>query len=163
MTTPNEKTVLLNVGEPAPQFSLPAHPNGIVSLKDFIGKQNVILAFYPKDSTPGCTKEMCTFSDRKQEFAKLNTVILGISTDSEDSHVRFAAKHGLNNTLLSDTTRETGVAYGAIRGDRVTAERILFLIDKAGDIRHIHSGMPDFDDLLAVCKALAEIQSEQES
>lgn len=162
MTTPYEETVILNIGEPAPQFSLPAHPTGTVSLKDFEGKKNVILAFYPKDDTPGCTKEMCTFSDRTKEFSNLDTVILGISTDDTNSHAKFAADYGLHNTLLADTTRETGIAYGAIRGDRIMSERILFLIDKEGNIRHIHSGMPDFDDLLAVCKALEELQSEEE-
>lgn len=159
MTTPYEEAVILNIGEEAPQFSLPAYPEGTVSLDDFHGKQNVILAFYPKDQTPGCTKEMCTFSDRREDFAKTNTVILGISTDNTDSHAKFAIEHGLQNKLLADTTRQTGLAYGAIRGDRVIAERILFVIDKAGKIRHIHSGMPDFDDLLAMCKALEELQT----
>jgi thioredoxin-dependent peroxiredoxin len=162
MTTPYEEVVILEVGEPAPQFSLPAHPHGTVSLQDFHGKQNVILAFYPKDDTPGCTKEMCTFSDRSVDFGKVNTVILGISTDTAESHAKFALDYGLQNTLLADTTRATGISYGAVRGDRIMSERILFVIDKAGKIRHIHSGMPDFDDLLALCKVLDEMQSEEQ-
>jgi len=159
MTTPHEDNVLLNPGDKAPAFSLQAHPTGTVSLSDFHGKKNVILAFYPKDNTPGCTKEMCTFTERHNDFDSLNTVILGISTDDTTSHAKFAADHGLVSTLLADPTRETGVAYGAIRGDRVNADRILFLIDKNGLIREIHNGMPDFDDLHAKVKALEELQA----
>jgi len=161
MTTPNEQTVFLNIGEPAPQFSLQAYPTGTVSLQDFRGKRNVILAFYPKDNTPGCTTEMCTFSDRRDDFGKFDTVILGISTDNAESHAKFAAEFGLQNTLLADTTRQTGIAYGAIRGDRIMSERMLFVIDKAGNIRHIHSGMPDVDDLLALCEALEGLQAAE--
>lgn len=161
MTTPYEAVVILNPGDRAPAFSLKAHPSATVSLEDFRGKQNVILAFYPKDNTPGCTKEMCTFSDRKAEFAKYDTIVLGISTDTEESHAEFASQYGLETTLLADPSRETGIAYGAVRGDRVMAERMLFVIDKAGVIRHIHSGMPDFDDLLEMIKALEDLQSEK--
>lgn len=161
MTTPYEEVVSLKIGEPAPPFSLMAHPAGTVSLQDFHGKQNVILAFYPKDNTPGCTTEMCKFSDQREQFGAQNTVILGISTDNQASHAKFAEEFGLKNTLLADTTRETGIAYGAIRGDRVISERMLFVIDKAGKIRHIHSGMPDIDDLLELCKALEELQAEE--
>lgn len=159
MTTPNEESVVLNVGDTAPTFSLPAHPSGTITLEDYRGKNNVILAFYPKDDTPGCTKEMCTFSDRREEFAAANTVILGISTDDTDSHERFALKHSLANELLSDRSREVGLAYGAIHGDRNMADRMLFVIDKNGLIRHIHSGMPDFDEILSVVQTLESLQS----
>jgi peroxiredoxin Q/BCP len=161
MTTPYEEVVTLNVGEPAPPFSLPAYPEATISLKDFHGKQNVILAFYPKDDTPGCTKEMCTFSDRRLEFANLNTVILGVSTDDTTSHEKFATQYGLANALLADTTREVGLAYGAVRGDRFMADRLLFLIDKNGLIRHIHSGQPDFDELLKLVETLEASQADK--
>lgn len=161
MTTPYEETVILEVGQRAPQFSLESYPAGKVSLKDFEGRQNVILAFYPKDDTPGCTKEMCTFSDRRQEFADANTVILGVSTDDTTSHEKFANQYGLMNKLLADTTREVGLAYGAVRGDRIIADRMLFVIDKGGLIRHIHSGQPDFDELLEIVKALETLQADK--
>lgn len=161
MTTPYEEVVILEVGQPAPQFSLESYPAGKVSLKDFEGKQNVILAFYPKDDTPGCTKEMCTFSDRRQEFADANTVILGVSTDDTTSHAQFANKYGLLNKLLADTNREVGLAYGAVRGDRIIADRILFVIDKKGLIRLIHPGQPDFDELLETVKALETLQADK--
>jgi peroxiredoxin Q/BCP len=160
MTSPYEEDTILKVGDPAPQFSLESYPAGQVSLKDFFGKQNVILAFYPKDNTPGCTKEMCTFSERRQEFANANTVILGVSTDDTTSHKDFATQYGLLNQLLSDTSRETGMAYGAVRGDRVIADRVLFVIDKKGLIRHVHSGQPDFDELLEIVTALEKLQAD---
>jgi peroxiredoxin Q/BCP len=160
VTTPYEEDTMLKVGDSAPEFSLTSYPAGQVSLKDFAGKQNVILAFYPKDNTPGCTTEMCAFSERNHDFAEANTVILGVSTDDTTSHEKFANQYGLVHKLLSDTSRETGKAYGAVRGDRVIADRVLFVIDKKGSIRHVHSGQPDFDELLEIVRALEKLQAD---
>lgn len=146
--------VSLRVGDKAPHFSLVAHPAGTISLEDFLGKQNVILAFYPKDSTPGCTKEMCAFSDDLEKFNSAGTQVLGISVDSEASHGKFANKHSLRLPLLSDSQREVGKAYGTVRDDGGNAERMLFVIDKEGYIRHVHSGMPKNDELLEIVSKL---------
>jgi thioredoxin-dependent peroxiredoxin len=144
----------LKPGEKAPKFSLPAHPSGTISLDDFSGKKNVILAFYPKDDTPGCTKEMCAFSDDLSKFSAADTQVLGISVDDVDSHGQFAAKHKLNQPLLSDTTTQVAKAYGVMKSDKPYTERVLFIIDKSGAIRHIFDGMPSNQDLLQVVNSL---------
>ncbi|MBX9691669.1 MAG: peroxiredoxin [Cyanobacteria bacterium] len=154
MTTPYEEVTILRRGDAAPAFTLAAYPEGKVSLSDFAGSKNVILAFYPKDDTPGCTKEMCGFSDNLKQFEDMNTVVFGVSCDSTDSHNKFAGKYGLNVTLLSDSTKEVGRKFGAVRGDRNMADRILFIIDKNGVIQHVISGMPDLADVAEKVKSL---------
>jgi len=99
-------------GKRAPAFTLADSQGAKVSLKDLAGK-NVILYFYPKDDTPGCTKEACGFRDLWREITKLNTVVLGVSADDADSHRRFAAKYKLPFTLLSDPERKVMEKYGA--------------------------------------------------
>ncbi len=92
----------VQVGPVAPEFTLPSQSGEMISLGDFIGKKPVVLYFYPKDDTPGCTKEACAFRDDFEEFGKLDAKVKGISSDSVESHKRFAAKHNLPFTLLSD-------------------------------------------------------------
>jgi peroxiredoxin Q/BCP len=99
-------------GKRAPAFTLADSQGAKVSLKDLAGK-NVILYFYPKDDTPGCTKEACGFRDLWREIKKLNTVVLGVSADDAESHRRFAAKYKLPFTLLSDPERKVMEKYGA--------------------------------------------------
>src|SRR5438105_1026271 len=113
----------LKVGDKAPKFSLPAYPSGTVSLDNFLGKKIVILAFYLKDDTPGCTKEMCAFSDDLAKFTSADTQVLGISADDVKSHEQFAGKHKLTQPLLDDSKREVGKAYGAIKEDKPNADR----------------------------------------
>ena len=99
-------------GKAAPAFTLEDGGGKKVSLKDFAGK-NVILYFYPRDDTPGCTKEACGFRDAWSEIKKANTVVLGVSADSGTSHQKFAAKYKLPFTLLSDPDRKVMEKYGA--------------------------------------------------
>ena len=99
-------------GKAAPAFTLSDAEGNKVSLKDFAGK-NVILYFYPRDDTPGCTKEACGFRDSWSEIKKLNTVVLGVSADSAASHQKFAGKYSLPFTLLSDPDRKVMERYGA--------------------------------------------------
>jgi thioredoxin-dependent peroxiredoxin len=99
-------------GKKAPAFKLTDAAGKPVALKDFAGK-NVILYFYPKDDTPGCTKEACGFRDGWSDLKKLGAVVLGVSADSADSHKAFAAKYKLPFTLLSDPDRKVMTAYGA--------------------------------------------------
>src|SRR5262245_58430795 len=129
-----QQTSKLKVGDEAPAFSLPTHSTGTVSLKDFSGKKNVILAFYPKDDTPGCTKEMCSFSDDLSKFNDANTQVLGISCDTVSSHEKFADKHKLTLPLLADDKKEIAEAYGTTQEGKNTASRTLFVIDKQGVI-----------------------------
>ena len=115
-------------GKPAPAFTLPDANGKPVSLADFAGKQ-VILYFYPKDDTPGCTKEACGFRDSWREIQKLNAVVLGVSADDGASHRDFASKYKLPFTLLSDTDRKVMTKYGA------WGEKVLYGKTTVGVIR----------------------------
>ena len=103
---------MIKTGEPAPPFSLTDGKGERVTLKDLAGK-NVILYFYPKDDTPGCTKEACRFRDSSAELQELGAVVLGVSPDSAESHARFAEKYGLPFGLLSDPDKQVMQAYDA--------------------------------------------------
>ena len=134
---------MLTEGQKAPDFSLPSTGGKTVSLGDFIGKKAVVLYFYPKDNTPGCTKEACFFRDLSAEFDAVGAVILGVSTDSVASHEKFAAKHNLLFPLLSDEDRKVMEAYGVWKKKSLYGktflgtERTTFAIDKHGVIRKI--------------------------
>jgi thioredoxin-dependent peroxiredoxin len=102
----------LEIGAAAPDFTLPSDTDGDVTLSALRGHK-VVLYFYPKDSTPGCTTQACDFRDRKEAFAGEGAVVLGVSKDSLESHGRFRSKHELNFPLLSDADLEVHKAYGA--------------------------------------------------
>jgi len=132
----------LNIGDPAPGFSLPRDGGDEVSLSDLKG-QNVVLYFYPKDDTPGCTKEAIAFTGQKDEFAALNTVIYGISKDKVAKHEKFIAKHDLGIPLLSDEEGTMCEDYGvwvekSMYGKTYMGiERATYLIDTEGKIAQI--------------------------
>lgn len=105
-------TSAIDVGKKAPEFTLPNQDGKPTKLKDFAGKW-VVVYFYPKDDTPGCTVEACEFTSGLKQFEKLNAVVLGISADSAESHRKFIAKHKLEITLLSDVDHKVMEAYGA--------------------------------------------------
>jgi thioredoxin-dependent peroxiredoxin len=92
----------VGVGSQAPDFNLPSQSGEMVHLKDFLGSKPVVHFFYPKDDTPGCTKQACAFRDDYEGFGKLNAEVIGMSSDSVESHRSFASKHDLPFTLLSD-------------------------------------------------------------
>ena len=102
---------MLEVGTKAPEFTLPDKDGNPVSLTDFAGKK-VVLYFYPKDNTPGCTRQACTFAGAYEDFKKINAVVIGVSKDSVASHQKFAEKHGLPFILLSDPELTAIQAYG---------------------------------------------------
>ena len=102
---------MLEVGTKAPEFTLPDKNGNLVSLADFAGKK-VVLYFYPKDNTPGCTRQACTFAGAYEDFKKINAVVIGVSKDSVASHQKFAEKHGLPFILLSDPELTAIQAYG---------------------------------------------------
>jgi peroxiredoxin Q/BCP len=130
------------VGSKAPQFTLESQDGTKVSLKEFLGKK-VVLYFYPKDDTPGCTKEACSFTDNFAKFKKQGAVVLGISADSVDSHKKFQRKHNLSITLLSDPKKEVINNYGVWKeknmyGKKIMGiERTTFLIDENGKIARV--------------------------
>lgn len=130
-------------GAPAPQFTLSADTGQKISLADFAGKTNVVLYFYPKDDTPGCTKEACSFRDLKKEFEKAGAAILGVSMDSVDSHKKFKAKFKLTFPLLADEDGKVTRAYGVYKEKNMYGkkywgiERTTFVINKQGKIAQI--------------------------
>ena len=103
----------LKVGEPAPDVSLVSDKGETVSLSDFKDKQAVVLYFYPKDDTPGCTKEACQFNDNLKTFAKAGVTVLGISPDKAEKHVKFRTKYKLKFPLLTDADKKVMEKYGA--------------------------------------------------
>jgi thioredoxin-dependent peroxiredoxin len=111
----------------------------MVSLSDFIGNKPVVLYFYPKDDTPGCTKEACTFRDEYEGFRKLDAEIIGVSSDSVESHRSFAARHDLPFTLLSDEGGKVRKLYGASNTFGLFPGRVTYVIDEEGVVRHIFS------------------------
>ena len=132
----------LKVGQQAPPFSLPNQDGKIMRLSDFKGKK-VVLYFYPKDDTPGCTKESCAFRDGLDEIHASGAVVLGISGDSVDSHKKFAKKFDLNFPLLSDDQKTVLQAYGvwkekSLYGRKFMGiERTTFIIDEQGKLDDI--------------------------
>lgn len=132
----------LNPGDKAPDFTLPTDGGGKISLKSLKGK-NVVLYFYPKDDTSGCTKEAIDFNGLKAKFAKAETEIIGVSPDSAASHDKFKTKHKLSFTLGSDESKDMLEAYGvwvekSMYGRKyMGVERTTFLIDGKGKIREI--------------------------
>ena len=132
----------LQVGQPAPDFALPNEEGQTVRLADFRGKK-VVLYFYPKDDTPGCTKEACAFRDWSAEIRKRGAVVLGVSVDSVASHKKFKEKYHLNFPLLSDDNREVVRAYGVWKEKSLYGrtflgiQRMTCIIDEAGKIAAI--------------------------
>jgi len=132
----------LKIGDNAPDFCMPNQDAENICLKDYNGK-NVILYFYPKDNTPGCSLEAMMFTKYKPEFEKHNTLVLGVSKDSCESHKKFIEKKNLNLTLIADTNKETQNKYGVWQLKKFMGKefmgtvRTTFLIDKNGKIKNI--------------------------
>lgn len=141
-----EEDRMLQIGHPAPGFNLPDAEMEMVKLASFKGK-NVVLYFYPKDDTPGCTREAIEFSDLEEDFARLDTVVIGISRDDCLSHASFRDKHGLTVMLLADTEGEVCAKYGVWQEKekdgvkKMGIVRSTFIIDKAGVLRHALYGI----------------------
>jgi len=138
-------TALLPViGKPAPDFSLPSTTGENISLRQFKGKKTVVLYFYPKDETPGCTREACDFRDNSAEFEKHNVVVLGISNDNLESHQTFRDKHHLPFPLLSDEDASVSKMFGVYKQKNLYGkkymgiERTTFVIDRTGRIAQIY-------------------------
>lgn len=123
----------VEVGQPAPAFRLPDQNDQPVSLTEMRGKW-VVLYFYPKDDTPGCTAEACEFTDALKEFESLNAAVLGCSPDSPESHRQFIKKHDLKITLLSDPRRVVMSPYGAFDGKRVIRSTVI--VDPNGKVAY---------------------------
>lgn len=129
-------------GDKAPAFSGVASDGKQVGLADFLGRRPVVLYFYPRDNTPVCTKEACSFRDHAGEIASAGGAVIGVSMDSQESHDRFVKQHNLNFPLLADTDGEICKAYGVARlggllGGWIPAKRVTFVIDREGTVRRV--------------------------
>ncbi len=134
--------IMLEVGRKAPAFTLPGQEGKLVSLSDFLGKK-VVLYFYPKDNTPGCTRQACAFAAAYEDFQRKDVVVIGISKDSVASHQKFATKFDLPFILLSDPDLQAIQAYGVWQEKKLYGKvsmgvvRTTFLIDEQGMIEKI--------------------------
>ncbi len=154
---------MLEVGKKAPAFSLPAKSGKKVTLKDYAG-QRVVLYFYPKDNTPGCTTEATDFRDAAPRFKEANAVVLGVSRDSLESHCKFADKYALNFDLLSDTEGAVIEKYGAWGEKNLYGKksmgilRTTVVIDEQGVVRKIFPKVRVAGHVDKVLEVLAELE-----
>lgn len=138
---------MLQPGQPAPLFDLPDADMSMVSLAEFRNHHNVVLYFYPRDDTPGCTMEAIDFSDHEDEFIQLKTVVLGVSMDDCLSHGSFRDKHGLSVRLLADVEGEICRSYGVLQEKQLDGRkktgilRSTFIVDRKGILRHALYGV----------------------
>ena len=153
------------VGKAAPAFQLSAFPAGTVKLSQFNGERNVVLYFYPKDNTPGCTTEACDFRDQLSALETSETVVLGVSPDSVASHEKFAAKFDLNFTLLADEDHAVCEKYGVwveknmYGTKKMGVQRATFLIGKDGKIARVWPKVKVEGHVAEVAAAIAELSS----
>lgn len=152
------KTKGVRIGDRAPDFTLPSHSGVPVQLSDFRGKQTVVLYFYPKDNTPGCTAEACAFRDSHEVFVEAGAEVIGVSSDAIDAHGTFSRRHRLPFTLLSDEDGAVRRAYGVPRTFGILPGRVTYVIDREGVVRHVFSSMINIDghvgEALAVVRRL---------
>jgi len=153
----------LEIGQAAPLFDLSSDEGSEIALKDLKGK-NVVLYFYPKDDTPGCTIEAQDFSKKIAEFERLNCIVLGVSKDGVKSHCKFIEKYDLSFNLLADETAETCEKYGVIKQKSMFGkkymgiERTTFLIDKIGKIAQVWNSVKVNGHVEEVLVALAKLE-----
>ncbi|HUN38078.1 MAG TPA: peroxiredoxin [Trebonia sp.] len=152
----------IQVGDKAPDFTLPSQAGEQVRLSDRLGERVVVLYFYPKDETPGCTKEACAFRDSYEVFGEAGAEVIGVSSDSVDKHVAFAGHHSLPFTLLSDEGGQVRKSYGVPSTLGVLPGRVTYVIDRSGTVRHIFNSMTNIGrhvgDALDVVKKLSAEQ-----
>ena len=152
----------IEVGDKAPDFTLPSQSGEQVRLQDRLGDQVVVLYFYPKDNTSGCTAEACAFRDSHETFTDAGAEVIGVSSDSADQHAAFAGRHNLPFTLLSDRGGRVRKSYGVPSVLGVIPGRVTYVIDRTGTVRLVFSSMTNIDqhvnDALEVVRKL---QAEQ--
>jgi peroxiredoxin Q/BCP len=127
----------IKVGDQAPDFQLTDQNGKSVRLAEFRGKKSVVLYFYPKDDTPGCTKEACAFRDQYEDFKDAGAEVIGVSSDSEASHAKFVTKYQLPFTLVADRDGDVRKRYGVPKSLGLLPGRVTFIIDPRGTVRHV--------------------------
>jgi peroxiredoxin Q/BCP len=148
----------IDIGSKAPEFSLPDQRGKRVNLSDYLGKSNLVVYFYPKDESYGCTKEACSFRDNYEVFREAGAEVIGISADDVASHQAFAANHKLPFVLLSDKDKTVSEKYGVGKSLGVLPGRVTFVIDKQGVVQFVFSSQLSFEkhvsEAIAVLKKL---------
>lgn len=148
---------MLKPGDQAPDFSLPTATGETFRLSDYRGKRAVVLFFYPKDDTPGCTAEACSFRDQYQDFQDLGAEVVGVSSDSEASHQRFAEKHSLPFPLLADAGGRLRKLYQVPRALLgLLPGRVTYVIDKEGTVQYIFDSMSRATDHVAQAREVLQ-------
>ena len=150
----------IQAGDKAPDFTLPSQAGEPVRLADRLAEHSVVLYFYPRDETRGCTAEACAFRDSYEVFADAGAEVIGVSSDSVDRHAGFADHHKLPFTLVSDRGGAVRKSYGVPAALGVLPGRVTYVIDRAGTVRHVFNSMTNIgrhiDDALTVVKQLRD-------
>jgi thioredoxin-dependent peroxiredoxin len=153
----------IKVGDKAPDFTLPSATGEQVRLSDRLGDHAVVLYFYPKDETPGCTAEACAFRDGYEAFTDAGAEVIGVSSDSSGRHASFADRHQLPFTLLSDQGGRVRKSYGVPAVLGVLPGRVTYVIDRTGTVRHVFNSMTNIgrhvSDALDVVRRLRAEQA----
>ena len=152
----------IQVGDKAPDFTLPSQSGDEVRLFDRLGERVVVLYFYPKDNTSGCTAEACAFRDSYETFTDVGAEVIGVSSDSADKHAAFAGQHNLPFTLVADKGGRVRKSYGVPSVLGVIPGRVTYVIDRTGTVRHVFSSMTNIgqhvNDALEMVR---QLQAEQ--
>ena len=152
----------IQVGDKAPDFTLPSQTGEQVRLQDRLGERVVVLYFYPKDNTSGCTAEACAFRDSYETFTDAGAEVIGVSSDSADKHAGFASKHRLPFTLLADQGGRVRKAYGVPAALGFLPGRVTYVIDRTGTVRHVFSSMTNIDGHVSeALEVVRQLQAEQ--
>ncbi|HEX5292350.1 MAG TPA: peroxiredoxin [Streptosporangiaceae bacterium] len=154
----------IQVGSKAPDFTLPSQSGAPVRLQDRLGERVIVLYFYPRDDTRGCTAEACAFRDSHEVFADAGAEVIGISSDSVDRHAAFAGKHDLPFTLLSDKGGQVRKSYGVPAVLGVLPGRVTYVIDREGSVRHVFSSMTNIGQHVSdALETVRQLQAGQAS
>ena len=152
----------IQVGDKAPDFTLPSQSGEQVRLQDRLGERVIVLYFYPKDNTPGCTAEACAFRDSHETFTDAGAEVIGVSSDSADRHAGFASKHRLPFTLLADQGGRVRKAYGVPAALAFIPGRVTYVIDRTGTVRHVFNSMTNIDGhVKEALEVVRQLQAEQ--
>ena len=152
----------IQAGDKAPDFTLTSQSGEQVRLQDRIGERVVVLYFYPKDNTSGCTAEACAFRDSHEAFSDAGAEVIGVSSDSADKHVAFADRHKLPFTLLSDQGGRVRKAYGVPAVLGLLPGRVTYVIDRSGTVRHVFNSMTNIDGhVKEALEVVRQLQAEQ--
>lgn len=158
------KPVVLKPGDKAPEFAGDTDEGKPWKSADHVGEKVIVLYFYPKDMTPGCTKQACTYRDMQKEFAGKEVEIVGVSGDTVESHQKFKKEHDLNFTLLADPKGEIAKAFGVkllAGGDTIITSRWTFIIDEEGKIAYKNDAVDAAKDPTTVLKVIEELEAKK--